>query len=193
MNFGSEVSFSPTTTQAVCTRRVNRLCQPVQCQKSAVNIMMDVDRASGAAKRRRERRLRSCWRHEAQSVAAALASSRHHSAGPPVVTWCEEVERESHVGLWAPMPPPPGTRPVQLPAAPGPQREAATVGYAAAGVPCLTPVVTGQKAARGRQHRCLAARALAGGATTGGGGGAGCGRAGPVGGAAAGGGPAVNE
>ena len=34
------------------------------------------------ARRRRERRLRSWWRHEAQSVAAALTAARHHSAGP---------------------------------------------------------------------------------------------------------------
>ena len=40
---------------------------------------MDVDRATGAAKRRRERRLRSWWRHEAQSVQAAVVSALHHS------------------------------------------------------------------------------------------------------------------
>ena len=36
------------------------------------------DRASGAAWRRRQRRLRSWWRHEQQTVAAVLASVAHH-------------------------------------------------------------------------------------------------------------------
>ena len=39
---------------------------------------MDVERASGAAWRRRQRRLRSWWRHEQRSV-AALATVTHHS------------------------------------------------------------------------------------------------------------------
>ena len=37
------------------------------------------DRAFGAAMRRRQRRLRSCWRHEQQSIAAVLATVTHHS------------------------------------------------------------------------------------------------------------------
>ena len=39
---------------------------------------MDVER--GAAWRRRQRRLRSWWRHEQQTVAAVLATFQHHSA-----------------------------------------------------------------------------------------------------------------
>ena len=35
---------------------------------------------AGAAKRRRERRLSSWWRHERMSVAAALAEAHYHSA-----------------------------------------------------------------------------------------------------------------
>ena len=42
---------------------------------------MDAERASGAAKRRRERRLRSWWRHERMTVAAELAVALHHSRG----------------------------------------------------------------------------------------------------------------
>ena len=38
---------------------------------------------SGSAKRRRERRLRSWWRHERMSIAAALAEALHHSSGAP--------------------------------------------------------------------------------------------------------------
>ena len=43
---------------------------------------MMAGRASGAAVRRRERRLRSAWRHEQLSVAMALAAAAHHSAQP---------------------------------------------------------------------------------------------------------------
>ena len=41
------------------------------------------DVGTSAAKRRRERRLRSWWRHERMSIAAALAEALHHSSG----TW----------------------------------------------------------------------------------------------------------
>ena len=37
------------------------------------------DRASGAAWRRKQRRLRSWWRHEQQTVASVLATATHHS------------------------------------------------------------------------------------------------------------------
>ena len=36
----------------------------------------------GAARRRRERRLRAMLRHEQQTVRMALAAALHHSAGP---------------------------------------------------------------------------------------------------------------
>ena len=48
---------------------------------SAVGVSMDAERASGAAKRRRERRLRSWWRHERMTVAAELTVALHHSRG----------------------------------------------------------------------------------------------------------------
>ena len=38
------------------------------------------DRDSGAAMRRRQRRLRSWWRREQWSIAATLATYEHHSA-----------------------------------------------------------------------------------------------------------------
>ena len=38
------------------------------------------DRVAGAAMRRLQRRLRSWWRHEQQSIAMALAAAQHHSA-----------------------------------------------------------------------------------------------------------------
>ena len=45
-----------------------------------LTVGLMADRAIGSARRGRQRRLRSWWRHEAQSV-AALASARHHSGG----------------------------------------------------------------------------------------------------------------
>ena len=46
---------------------------------------------SGAARRRRERRLRSMLRHEQQTVRMALAAALHHSAGPK-----EKVEMQQN-------------------------------------------------------------------------------------------------
>ena len=53
---------------------------------------MDVGRVTGAAKRRRERRLRSMLRHERQTVAMELAAALHHS---------RDVGPGTHVGLRA--------------------------------------------------------------------------------------------
>ena len=88
------------------------------------------------ARRRRERRLRSWLRHEAQSVAAARTAARHHSAGPreKVVT---RREHEENDGLRAQTTPLPGAR---LPEDAGPQA-AVTVGYVAAGAPSLAVVL----------------------------------------------------
>ena len=47
--------------------------------KSNPSGRLMADRASGAAWRRRQRRLRSWWRHEQQTVAAVLAMVTHHS------------------------------------------------------------------------------------------------------------------
>ena len=41
---------------------------------------MDVPRVTGAAQRRKQRRIRSWWRHEQVNVAAAVAIALHHSA-----------------------------------------------------------------------------------------------------------------
>ena len=45
--------------------------------RKTLAVDMDVER--GAAWRRRQRRLRSWWRHEQQTVAAVLATVTHHS------------------------------------------------------------------------------------------------------------------
>ena len=102
--------------------------------------------------RRRQRRLRSWWRHEQRSVAAALAAATHHSA--PRSGWPEQhnaprgpatasaMEVEAHEQYYAPRrqeQPPPGVRPAPLSEVAGPQA-AVTVGYVAAVAPSL-PVV----------------------------------------------------
>ena len=80
---------------------------------------MMAGRASGAAVRRRERRLRSAWRHEQLSVAMALAAAAHHSAQPNAAlrgqktgTRASEGEAcEPYDALRGQKRPPPGMRP----------------------------------------------------------------------------------
>ena len=52
--------------------------------------MSDVERASGAARRRRERRLRSWLKHERQTVRMVLAETFHHSSAPSPPKFKEE-------------------------------------------------------------------------------------------------------
>ena len=86
----------------------------------------DVD-GEGAARRRRQRRLRSWLKHERQSIAMALAEYTHHaSKGQMRARAREEVEHATHTGLRAQKTPPPGERP-GLPLEPGPQRSDRTV------------------------------------------------------------------
>ena len=99
------------------------------CCETPAADMMNVDGATGAARRRRERSLRSSWRHEQLSVAVALAAATHHSAqqyGAPrsQKTATRATEVEEHEKNEAPRrlePPPPGERP-GLPLEHGPQR-----------------------------------------------------------------------
>ena len=102
----------------------------------------------GAAKRRRQRRLRSWLRHEQQTVAAVLATVSHHSypkvdtahdglrAQRTVTSTREGVEHETYGGLRAQKPPLPGKRP-GLPPEPEPLVRAVTDGYVAAQSPLL--------------------------------------------------------
>ena len=81
----------------------------------------------GAARRRRQRRLRSWLKHERQSVAMALAEYTHHaSRGQTRARAREEVENVTRDGLRAQKSPPPGERPGCL-VDPGPQRSDRTV------------------------------------------------------------------
>ena len=90
---------------------------------------------TSAAKRRRERPLRSWWRHECQSVRMALTPAAHHSA--------EKVAAGgTHSGLRAQTTVSAGRPDVFED--PKPQVRAATVGYVAAAAPLLAqPVLVG--------------------------------------------------
>ena len=92
---------------------------------------MDVDCAGrGAAKRRRDRRLRAWHRHVKMTVAVEVATALHHSAqpaGPVVGGPREEAGHKTHFGLRAATPLPPGTRPAPLSDVAGPQRSDRTV------------------------------------------------------------------
>ena len=102
----------------------------------AVDMLLHGERDSGAAKRRRERRLRSWLKHERQTVRMALAEALHHSSGTTpskrdtrvvegakygalrgqkTVTRAGEGEvREEHQALRGQTRLPPGTRPALL-------------------------------------------------------------------------------
>ena len=68
-----------------------------------------------AAARRRQRRLRSWLRHERMTVAMTLAEKLHHtSRGLKIARVGEEAGLETHSGLRAPTPLPPGMRPEPL-------------------------------------------------------------------------------
>ena len=112
-----------------------------------MSTMAGVGIATGAAKRRRERRLRQWHRHERMTVAMALAEATHHAAPrrqTPVSAIREEVENVTHARLRAQKSPPPGVRPGILPER-GPQRSDRTVRrFAGAALPTLgLPVLAG--------------------------------------------------
>ena len=111
--------------------------------------------SSGSAKRRRDRRLHSWWRHEAQSVRAAVATVLHHSCDvgreshyvprhQKMATAREEVVNEPHDALRGLTTPPPRERPGILPE-PVPQRSDRTVRrFAGAALPTPgLPVLAG--------------------------------------------------
>ena len=106
----------------------------------------------GAAKRRRERRLRSWLRHERQTVAMELAAALHHSrdgGGPcrtlPALRGLKAASSGEEAGVESSRTTPlrglktlpPGMRPEQLPEAPGPQRCDRTVRGTSVGAPVL--------------------------------------------------------
>ena len=92
----------------------------------------------GAARRRRQRRLRSWLKHERQSVAMALAEYTHHaSRGQTRARAREEAGSETYYAPRGLKTLPPGTRPAPPSEVAGPQGAAASGGYVAAGAPLL--------------------------------------------------------
>ena len=128
-----------TTTTGQGSTRLLSFCGALFVEPLVGDIMADVAHAAGAAKRRRERRLRAMLRHERRSVAMALAEFTHHSSrGQRTARAWEEVENATHDGLRAQKTPPPGERPGCLPD-PGPQRSDRTVRHSAGEAPSLLP------------------------------------------------------
>ena len=122
----------------------------------------------GAAQRCRQRRLRSWWRHEQQSIAAALAAVMHHSSGKvhtangaprsqKLATRAEEeVEYEPHYALRGQKTPPPGERPAPLSEVAAPQRSDRTVRHSAGDAPLLVvPALRGDDGVDGTTLRFL--------------------------------------
>ena len=64
-------SETTTTTRCLCSRVPLFACH--------LSVDPSEQPVTGAALRRKQRRLRSWWRHEQQSIAAALATSLHHT------------------------------------------------------------------------------------------------------------------
>ena len=104
----------------------------------------DGQRAALGSNSASQRRLRSWWRHEQQSIAAALPAATHHSAqqnGAPrsqrTATRPREAGSETYYAPRGPKTPPPGTRPAPPSEVAELLGPAATVRYVAAGAPLL--------------------------------------------------------
>ena len=78
------------------------------CKRPLAVDMMNVERAAGAAQRRRGRRLRAALRHERQSIAMALAEMSHHTAprGLRMARAGEEESETMYTAKFRATPPP---------------------------------------------------------------------------------------
>ena len=122
---------------------------------------------TGAAARRRKRRLRSWLRHERQTVAMVLAEACHHSSGtfPPTLKERRRAGQDAFDVLWGQRTARTvGARPAPSDEVVEPQGVAVTVGYVAAPVPLLAvPLLAGAagEAVDARTLRFLLAWSLA--------------------------------
>ena len=107
---------------------------PSLCVFAPATMDLSEQPRTGAAQRRKQRRLRSWWRHEQQSIAAALATSLHRSSrGQRKARAGEEESETKYTAKFRTTPPPQpvlfslyeeepvGGRPASLAEAPGPQ------------------------------------------------------------------------
>ena len=92
---------------------VVRVCVFPRSKRAAMSAARDP--GSSAARRRRERRLRSFLRHERMAVAMAVAEARHHSSrGQMTATAFSEMEEQEKNNAPRQKAPPPGMRPASL-------------------------------------------------------------------------------
>ena len=109
------------------THRLNQVCDLFFFRQGLLRMVAESSVRSsvgGVARHRRERRLRSWWPHEQQTVRMALAASTHHSAQQNAAPGARSREAEEQVtlaGLRALKTPPLGAR-LGILAEPGPQR-----------------------------------------------------------------------
>ena len=71
------------------------------CSVCSVTLLVEFTRSTamavdGAARRRRERRLRGHWKHKCLSVRMAVAAAMHHSSGKRVVATAEVAVQTEH-------------------------------------------------------------------------------------------------
>ena len=97
---------SETTTTTRC------LTQACQFLCGVLSVMMGSEQVgTGAAQRRRQRRLRSWLRHERMTVAMALTERTHHSSRGQTIAragvWGARDELHGHHPGFPPLPPPP--------------------------------------------------------------------------------------
>ena len=115
-----------------------------------------------SARRRRERRLRSAWRHEQLSVAMSLAAATHHSAQPNAAERglkmgtgaSEEEVHETNDALRGLKRPPPGEPSIL--AEPGPQRSDRSLRHSSGNAPLLVVATLAAAAADGVDAATLA-------------------------------------
>ena len=103
-----------TTTTTTTTSCLTHAC-PFLC--GVLSVMMASEQpGSGAARRRRQRRLRSWLRHERMTVAMALAESTHHSSRGQTIAragvWGREMNYTATIR--DPLSPPPLSPPPPL-------------------------------------------------------------------------------
>ena len=89
-----------TTTTTRLRQVCVALCAVICCLSPVVDMSVHGDHGSGAAKRRRERRLRMHWRNEQLTLRMVLATVEHHSYGAPrgqlTATRTRAEERETY-------------------------------------------------------------------------------------------------
>ena len=101
----SETTTTTTTRQHDTTNNNKQQHRP-SIPRVALFTMDTSGQPSSVAQRRKQRRLRSWWRHEQQSIASALATFQYHNAQRQKTARAGEVVRVEVHGQIAGEPPP---------------------------------------------------------------------------------------